>query len=337
MKAYILAALKILTSILVLWFLTHTSKLDFSLLLKLFYSPYLLLLTISIYYSGVFISAWRWYILNKTQNLPLSLSQTVLPTYIGIAFNNLFPGSIGGDFYRGYFVCKKIPDKRSAGLLAILLDRITGLMGIFIAVCVSTALHFNSIKSNAATFYFVVFCIALCSGILLLYFLSSTLPAQLGISKWLDTHHGHRKGIKTIMSLLDAVRVYRNSKLAISKCLFISFMVQIFIALNCYLIAKMMHFPEISFYHYILAIAITQLVNLIPLTPGGFGLGEAAFANVLSFLNPFTAASYATIFLGYRLLGILLYLPAVVIFIFDRQLLNPHKMNRRLEFEKYPV
>jgi uncharacterized protein (TIRG00374 family) len=325
MKRIFIVSLKIAISILILWFLTRTSKLDFGLLINLVYSPYLLLAAIAMYLSGVLISAWRWYLLNKAQKIPLSLSHTLLPTYLGIAFNNILPGSVGGDFFRCYFLFKKIPDKRSAGMLAILFDRLTGLMGIFIAVCVAVILNFNLFESQASTFYFSAFCILLCLAAVIIYFASSLLPQQIGISAWLHRRFGEKKWITSVLSLLEAIRIYRNSKFTIVKCLFASFTVQVFIALICLLIARMMHFPEISFFNYILAIAVTQIVNLIPVTPGGFGIGEAAFANVLTLLNPGISASYATIFLAYRILGILVYIPGIAVFIFDTQLLKPLK------------
>lgn len=322
MKRLIIPSVKIFVSVFVLWFLAHTSKLDFSLLLNLLDSPSLLLAVFAIYFAGVIISAWRWYQLNKAQNIPLTFTRTIIPTYLGIAFNNILPGSIGGDFFRCYFLFKKNPDKRSAAMLSILFDRITGLMGIFIAVCLAASFHFQVFHSQSSTFYFMLFCILLCASVVILYFASSLLPQQIGVSVWLKKHCGEKKWVGSVLSLLEAIRIYRNSKTAIAKCLLASVLVQILIALNCLLIAKMMLFPAIPFYSYIIAIAVTQIVNLIPVTPGGFGIGEAAFANVLLLLNPGINASYATIFLAYRILGIFAYLPGIAVFIFDSTLLK---------------
>ena len=83
------------------------------------------------------------------------------------------------------------------------------------------------------------------------------------------------------------------------------------------LIARMMNMPEISLLDYGLALAITQIVNLIPVAPGGLGLGEIAFANTLLSLHPEMMAAYATIFVAFRLFGLICYLPGIIFYIFS--------------------
>jgi uncharacterized membrane protein YbhN (UPF0104 family) len=88
------------------------------------------------------------------------------------------------------------------------------------------------------------------------------------------------------------------------------------------LIAKMLKFPSLPFFDFILAIAIAQIVSLIPIAPGGFGIGEVAFANVMTLLNANITGPYATIFLAYRIINILPYLPGIMLFSFDKNLLK---------------
>ncbi len=317
----IIIPVKILISVLLLWFLTHTSKLDFSLLPQLLYSPGLLACTMMLYFAVVIVSAWRWYQLNTAQAIQLNFRHTLIPTYLGIAFNNLLPGGIGGDFFRCYFLFKKT-DKRSAVMLSILFDRITGLMGIFIAVCLCAAMHLKLFTQQNSPLYFIFICLILCLSLLIVFFGSILLPQQLGLSTWLCSRFAGKKWLTMGVSLINSMRVYRNSKLAIFKCLIASVIIQLMIVMTCSLIAKIMHFPPISFTDYMIAAAVTQLVNLIPIAPGGFGIGEAAFANIIVLLNPGVNATYATIFLAYRVIGILTYLPGLAVFIFDSQLLK---------------
>lgn len=314
--------IKIFVAIILLWFLAHTSKLDFSLLLNLLGSPFLLISTSSLYFITVAISSWRWQQLNNAQQIKLSYPHTLLPTYLGIAFNNLLPGGVGGDFFRFYFINKKIPTKKSVVMLSILLDRITGLSGIFIIVCMMAAFHLPSLMTQTVTLYFLLFCLSICLFGVLLYFAASFLPKQIGLSLWLIRKFTGKKWLQPILSLLDALKIYRESKKIMLECLIASVIIQFLIAVTCMLIAKMMQFPTLPFYDFIMAIAVTQIVNLIPVTPGGFGIGEMAFANVLLLLNPGLNMTYATIFLAYRIIGILLYLPGIAVFIFDDQLLK---------------
>ncbi len=322
MKKEIIILIKVLISAILIWFLVHTSKLSFMLLLDLLYSPTLLLFTISIYFVIVVISSWRWYKLNDAQNITLSYSQTILPTYLGIAFNNLLPGGVGGDFFRFYILNKYTNAKKSAVMLSILFDRITGLLGIFITVGIMAIFCLHTYSNQKFTLYFLFICFAICILFLLVYSFSKLLPQTIGFSNWLRKKFDEKRWLNPVLSLLDAIRIYRNSKIIIGECLIASIVIQLLIAATCMLIAKMMHFPPISFTSYIMAIAITQIVNLIPIAPGGFGIGEIAFANVLTLLNPGIGGTYATIFLAYRIIGIVTYLPGLSIFALDHDILK---------------
>lgn len=301
---------KVLCSSLLLWFLVHTSKLDFTLLTHVFYSPLLLCFTIILYFSVIAIGTWRWHKLNRIQGIPLNYTQTFLPTYLGVAFNNLLPGGVGGDFFRYYFINKNAPTKRSVVMLSVFLDRVTGLLGIFLAVGFFSLFNIKYFSSNPVTHYFLMLSLAISCGIL--FFCSSVnyLPENIGISRWFKS--------SALLSLFEALNIYRKSPKTMLECLFTSVIIQIIIALTCMLIARMMHFPALSMSDYIMAIAFTQIANLIPIAPGGFGIGEMAFANILMLLNPDTNAMYATIFLAYRLIGIFTYLPGLSVFVLEK-------------------
>lgn len=320
MRRYRTTLFKILVSALLLWFLVHTSKLDFRILPNLLNTPLMLSFTILVGFTTMLISARRWYLLNHAQGISIPYTRTILPTYLGIAFNNLLPGGVGGDFYRCYYLFKKITDNKSTVMLSILIDRITGLMGIFIAVCFTSIFHLEVFRQQQISPYFILLPVCVCVTALSVFFASTLLPQEIGLSLWLTNRHSNKKWVKSVISLLNALRIYRNSKATILKCLAISFVVQMIIAATCLLIAKMLHFPPISFFDFILAIAVAQIISLIPISPGGFGIGEVAFANVLTLLNPGIAASYATIFLGYRIINIIPYLPGLIVFAFDGSL-----------------
>src|SRR5437868_6325831 len=243
MQRFIKPSVKIFISLLMLWLLVHTSKLNFSLLSNLFNSPLLLSCTLSLYFIVVAISTWRWQKLNTAQHIQLSYKHTFLPTYLGIAFNNLLPGGIGGDFFRFYFLNKKITVKKSAIMMSILFDRITGLLGIFIAVCLVALPYLHFFSQQKLTLYFTLFCMLFCFFIAVLYFASLLLPKKIGISQLLHAKYAHIKHLKSVLSILDAIRLYRNSTITIIQCLFASLIIQILIAVTCILIAKMMHIP----------------------------------------------------------------------------------------------
>lgn len=313
MKRQIISVIKVSISILLIWFLIHTSKLDFNILPQLLTQPLTLAFTIVVGFTTLLFSARRWYLLNKTQGVSIPFKRTILPAYLGIAFNNLLPGGVGGDFYRCFYLFKRIPDNKSMIMLSILFDRITGLMGIFIAISLASLFYLDTVQ-HQLPLSFIMIPAGICVTALLIFFLSLVLPRQLGLSTYLQKLFPGKKWLQPMLTLLDALRLYRTAKWVILKCLIFSLFVQLIIASTCYLIASMLNFPPISFFAIILAIGVAQIVNLIPIAPGGIGVGEVAFANILVLMNPYVSASYATIFLVYRIINILPYLPGVIVF-----------------------
>lgn len=306
---------KISLALLVLYFLIHSSQIKFELFASLFHQPQLLFSTIIMFVLMIILSAHRWHLLNSAQNINLGFFRTIAPTYLGIAFNNLLPGAIGGDFVRTYYLFKKAPQKKSTALISIFLDRMSGFLGLVILIFFVTISRLNHLHEQPQLFYMLFLFSLFCISIIAAFAALMILPHRIGVIAWISHRFPHHRFAKSIVSLLEAMRQYRTPKMMIVKCLTLSVAIQLLITMTIMTIAKMMGFPPIAIFDYIIAIGITQIVNLIPATPGGVGIGEMAFANILLLLNPGTSAAYATIFLAYRLISVLVYLPGVVLYI----------------------
>lgn len=315
-KKRFLVFIKIFFSAAILYFLIRSALLNVNLLSSVFSHPIYLISAVSLFLLMVTINAWRWYRLNSAQGISLSFKKTWMPTYLGTAFNNILPGAVGGDFVRLYYLFKKIPDKKSGALLSILFDRISGLMGIFVLLCAIAFFNLNFFTQSSYLYYLLFSCVVACLMGLCCFFMSLLLPQRIGLSGWLEKKFPNSRWIKPLLSFLEAVRIYRNAKKVIFECLFFSVMIQLIMVLTIMIIAKMMNFAHISFLDYAFAIGVTQIVNLVPATPGGIGLGEMAFAKIILMLNTHKAGAYATIFLAYRLIGILSYLPGIFYYLF---------------------
>jgi uncharacterized membrane protein YbhN (UPF0104 family) len=87
-----------------------------------------------------------------------------------------------------------------------------------------------------------------------------------------------------------------------------------------YLLGIAMHFDGLARPAYYTAGVWAMIANSLPLTPGGLGVGEAAFAQIAHLLEVVrTHASYATAFLAMRVLNVLIGLLGVLPYIASRQ------------------
>src|SRR3990167_7321529 len=295
-KKYWLCA-KIIAAGIVIWLLTQSAQLKFGLVYTLLDKPVFTLVSLGLLYAAVFFNTWRWYRLNTAQEITLSLTKTFIPTYLGVAFNTILPGNLGGDVLRIYQLIKKFPQKKSGIILSTFLDRFSGLMGIFFISCLAALLHWQAITQSDTLAYLLITCLCACLiGIVFIFI--------------------------TLLSSIAAIHLYKNKKLIILECFVTSLVTQLALLAIILLLNNMMGLPSFSVFDYMLALAVAQIANLVPLTPGGIGIGEAAFANVLLLLNPGTNAAYATVFLAFRLISIFAYLPGLFIGIFGFNLLK---------------
>jgi uncharacterized protein (TIRG00374 family) len=72
----------------------------------------------------------RWQILLKVQGINLSNARVTGLFIIGMFYNQFLPGGTGGDIVKTYLLWKETPDKKPGALLAVMFDRMIGLIAL---------------------------------------------------------------------------------------------------------------------------------------------------------------------------------------------------------------
>lgn len=73
------------------------------------------------------LGACQWHLLLRAQSLPVSLGQATILYWVGVFFNNVLLGNIGGDAMRIYDV-RRLTGETSRGAAATFMDRFIGLV-----------------------------------------------------------------------------------------------------------------------------------------------------------------------------------------------------------------
>lgn len=301
--------IKILISILLIWALVTGAKLDFSLLTQLMVHPIKSLICVGLFFLMIVINAKRWFILNEAQNIQLSFTFTTFLMYLGTTCNNLLPGGAGGDFYRFYLLRKEHGLSRSKLLLSILFDRITGLAGVFIMLLGAFLFAFRHFAYQQEKSLLFLLLLSLTSLVLFFIFLftkglhyAAPLVQRIPLGE---------KVKSALEKLFEGLVIYKNHKKAMFECVILSLLIQFICVLITILIGQMLNFPPLPIFAYVIAFMVTTVANLIPVTPGGLGIGELAFANVFVMITSMDVP-FATIYLAYRILGYITYLPGAL-------------------------
>ncbi len=315
MKSSCIFLTKIVISIILLWVLIHSAQIKMDLLISLFHQPFLLMQVISLFVLIIFFGSWRWQQLNSAQDIHLSYYKTWIATYLGGAFNNVMPGALGGDLVRLLYVFKKEPNKKSVAFLTLFSDRVMGFVAVCLTLTVVCITHIHTFTRQSNIYYLISICALFCISVISALLFCLWLSKQTYFIKVLHKIMHNKNWAKPILSFFHTLSLFSFKKKVLIKCIMVSVLIQLFIVSIIKLLSIIMGLPSTAFSHFVIAMGVAQVVNLLPITPGGIGVGEMAFANVLLILNPNVTAAYATVFFAYRIISVLTYLPGVICYI----------------------
>ncbi|MBF0462935.1 MAG: flippase-like domain-containing protein [Magnetococcales bacterium] len=266
------------------------------------------------------LGAVRWQLLLGSQGIRLPFAWVHRMIYLTVCFNLLVPGSIGGDALRmGYITRQSAADRKGAALLTILADRLTGLYSLFVIAWLATLANLPALLDTLPTRMLVLsLTMAVLGGPLLLILLFwgiERLPrvrnraagTESSAPNWLDT---------ALEQTTQAVRLFRQTKGKLAAAVCVSALAQTAEIVALLWIADGLGLLTTSADHFFVAAPVAWLANLLPISPGGLGVGEAAFAQVCQWLQPTaTLTALGTPFLINRLLQMVASLPGLWVYL----------------------
>src|SRR5208282_678966 len=102
----------------------------------------------------------------------------------------------------------------------------------------------------------------------------------------------------------------------------VSLIIQGFTLLAFVIIAHNLRVGSATLVDVSFAAPLAMVVNFLPVTPGGLGVGEAAFNQICDWLAPSAGiAPYASIFFAFRAVSMVILIPGSISFLVHRD--NP--------------
>lgn len=96
-------------------------------------------------------AAFRWHVLLKVQGIHLTFRRLSGLFLIGMFYNQFLPGGTGGDIIKSYFLLKETPDKKAGALLAVVFDRLIGLVALVSITGALILLRFHWLAQTSET------------------------------------------------------------------------------------------------------------------------------------------------------------------------------------------
>ncbi|MBA2225458.1 MAG: flippase-like domain-containing protein [Thermogemmata sp.] len=231
----------------------------------------------------------RWYLLVRALELPFTLRDACRLGLVGVFFNTFLPGSIGGDLLKAYFIARENRERKTRAVATVLIDRALGLFGLvlFVAVLGTAAWGLGEERlAGNAELQRVIQVMAVCSGatvagfILLGYLPQRRVDRFARRLRWLPKIGG------VLAEFWFAVWMYRQRPRTMAWGVVLSAASHVALVLAFHASSRV--FPATgtaaeqpaSLAEHLVIAPIGFIVQALPVSPGGVGVGEAAFAGL---------------------------------------------------------
>jgi uncharacterized membrane protein YbhN (UPF0104 family) len=227
---------------------------------------------------GHLIAVTRWWRLLCVAGCAVRWFDALRLAFIGLFFNLVVPGLTGGDLVKAVLAAKENPSKRTDAVVTVVLDRLIGVIALA-ALAVAVALApLDSLSAGRSGFRPVV--LPLAAGLVAalagaFVYGHPGLRRRLGIERRLA-----RLPLGAKLALLDRaalVHLARPGELAIAFAL--SLANHVSVVLGTFALARAFGVDESAagLAEHFVIVPLANIASALPVAPGGWGIGEAAY------------------------------------------------------------
>lgn len=307
------AGLRLLLGATLVGYLIWSDLLDWSALAGLFRRWRLTALALALTFLNVALVSYRLCVLMRARGFGLSLAASIRLNLLGMFFNVFLPGFSGGDAVRIYFAVEGMEGRRAEVATILLFDRVVGLLALMMLPMLVLP-FFPDLARLAAVGQVVVAGFALAvlvtagGAVLCLTPLLARPIQRIGL--FAPGRRGH-----LLRRMYEAIHGYRSSLMALARALGVALVSQAAALAILSLALEAVH-PGAWRAELLLLAPAGFLANVVPLTPGGLGVGEAAMEQLFAIGH---MEGGAEALLGFRLIVLLVSLAGLPVFLAGRR------------------
>ena len=241
------------------------------------------------------VGSWRWRKLAMLQGYQLTFFEAISLSMQGYFFSLIIPGgAIGGDVAKmGLLARRRQPGNRAEGIFTIFMDRIVGMIALFVLCLILLGLNAGKLHTFAifgmsetqtvwAAWLLGLLCVAgiFCGIAIFFHRQLQKIPGVKPLFDWVDRHLKNAASRVTAMADLYANSPKELITLTIASIVGVHIMtvLPMFFMLH----GAGVELDAAKILLVLTAATIGNIAGLIPLTPGGIGLRDLVVISLLT-------------------------------------------------------
>jgi uncharacterized protein (TIRG00374 family) len=214
----------------------------------------------------------------------------------------------------------KIERNRSHAVFSVIVDKVCGLIGLMVVCVLGIIISWDKVEKIPLLMtlsLLPVIVLILCAAVILVAFYSDNYFYKL--IKRISSNKESRV-TELILKIIDAVSHYKNNINLLISCVSLSVLLHLSSVLFLLVIDPVFNLELIKFSDHMIALSLANLSNLIPITPGGIGIGEIAYAQLIGLLiNSENLGDLALQYLALRISWVIISMPGMLAYLFYKR------------------
>jgi hypothetical protein len=277
-------------------------------------------LGLAVFATSQGILAVRWWLLLRAQAIHISVLTAVRLFFLGLFYNNVMPGAVGGDLLKAWYIAKHT-DKRLEGVLSVVVDRAVGLLSlVLMAVFTCSILVPGGVVSlveamQAGTPVWLTqhWGAILSVGLVVVTVIAAATLHPYGravLQRLAGRTWG--RGVELVQRTRSALVLYCVKPLTLLLTMTLTILAQMVVIVAFWLLGRNLGM-EAGLKYYFVVFPVMWVVAAIPVSIAGLGVLEGGIRWLFEFLTGAVAAQAVVLALCQRFIWVLASLPGGLI------------------------
>jgi uncharacterized membrane protein YbhN (UPF0104 family) len=322
MKKTLLTILQLAVTSALLYWVFHDPAVRDAMVIAIGQAHYRWIVAAILVYLVVEVAAaLRWHILLKVQGIRLSPFRVGGLFLIGMFYNQFLPGGTGGDVVKTYLLWKETPGKKPGALLAVLFDRMIGLIALIVITGILIFLRYDWLTRETGTrlddnpFHnpkFYVFVVLIIFGSSVLFVASTFLISGFNLVRHLPQRF---PGREKLIEIGAAYHLYARHWRA-TACAFVASLVCHLGTFATFLCVAFAFRANVAVIDFFAIMPIERTISSLPISFAGVGTREFILQVMLFNLCGVEQGTTRLIGMGGFLVMLLCCLPGGIVYFF---------------------